>query len=223
MILNLWLRPFSTCGRSAKLGLISLTCRSKQKPPPRMTQDQWREQARIEVIRASTNPYASTSTIEGRMAARTAQSYLPKPQDRSSFPSSLPSTPTISWSPTSSKREGSGLINHVAAGAWWFVERIPPLRWLRDLAELVISLPVKYSWWLAAVGLLVGLLAGVRTGDTTSLIVAIVAGAIAGRILLPLVGACILVVAMFSGLAILLAIVGGCLAAIVFLLDRLAR
>jgi hypothetical protein len=106
-------------------------------------------------------------------------------------------------------------------GAWWFVERLPPLRWLKELAQRIMGWPAKYSWWFAAVGSLIGLGAGIPMGDTTSLVIAIAVGAVAGRILLPVVAVSLLLVATFAGLAIVLAIIGACVAAIVFLLNHL--
>jgi hypothetical protein len=96
-----------------------------QKKRPSIPRDlnYWGEPARKEAILPSTDPDGGTSTVDGRMAARIAQSYLPSPEI------SLHSCVATEQSDHHLLREGSGygnrFINHVAAGAWWFVERIP--------------------------------------------------------------------------------------------------
>jgi hypothetical protein len=131
--------------------------------------------------------------------------------------------PTVDFAPTVSGDRGPGLFQYLAAGGWWFVERIPPLRWLKQLAERIMEWPPKYSWWLAAIGSFVGLSIGFRAGDTTLLIVAIAVGGIAGRILIPVIAISIILVAGLSGLTILLGIVGGCVAGIVYLLNHVGH
>jgi hypothetical protein len=111
------------------------------------------------------------------------------------------------------------LFDYLAEGGWWFVERIPPLRWLKELAERIMAWPQRYSWWLAGIGSFAGLIVGLRTGDNGLLIVAILAGTIAGRILIPVIALSIVLVAGLSGLAILLATIGACVG-IVYLLNH---
>ena len=166
-----------------------------------------------------------TTTIDGGMAAEKARSYLPKPLDQSLFTSSTSNIQSGSWAPAPARSGGSGpgLMHHLVEGAWWFVERIPPLRWLKELSEWMMRWPKKYSWSLAAIGSLAGLVAGPRMGDNTPLIVAVIAGAIAGRILTPLIALSLMLVAGLSGLAIVLAFLAAFIAGIIYLFNHLAH
>jgi hypothetical protein len=186
-------------------------------------QEKWQEIARIESIQASRNPYMRTTTIEGRMAAEKAQSYLPKAPAQSLFTSTPSSIQSGSWTPARSGGGGPGLMHHLAAGAWWFVERVPPLCWLKELSEWMMRWPAKYSWSLAAIGSLAGLVAGPRMGDNIPLIVTVVAGAIAGRILIPVIAFSLILVAGLSGLAIVLALLAAFIAGIIYLFNHLAH
>lgn len=185
-----------------------------------MDQEGWRKLAEREINHPPKNP-AQAQTGSGRVASRVAQSYRARPPGAPSHPSPLSwSGPTVDLTPTTPRDRGPGLFHHLAEGGWWFVERIPPLRWLKELAERIMALPSNYSWWLAGIGALAGLIAGLRSGDTSLLIVAIAAGAIAGWILIPVVALSIVLVAGLSGMAILLAIIAACVAGIVYLLNH---
>jgi hypothetical protein len=188
-----------------------------------MNQEGWRKLAESEINHPPKDP-ARAQTGSGRVASRIAQSYLPRPPAPHSNPSSLSwSGPTVDLAPTVSGERGPGLFQYLAKGGWWFVERVPPLRWLKQLAERIMEWPPRYSWWLAGIGSFAGLVIGLRTGDTGLLIVAIVAGGIAGRILIPVIALSIIVVAGLSGMAILLAIIGACVAGVVYLLNHVGH
>jgi hypothetical protein len=182
-----------------------------------MNQEGWRKLEQWEINHPPKNP-AQAQTGSGRVASRIAQSYRPRPP---APPSPISwSAPAVDYAPAPSANRGPGFFYHLAEGGWWFVERIPPLRWLKELAERIMEWPPKYSWWLAGIGALAGLIASVREGDTGFLIFAVVAGAVAGRILIPAIALSIILVAGLSGLAILLALIGGCIAGIVYLLNH---
>src|SRR4051794_28225333 len=111
-----------------------------------MNQEGWRKLAAWEIDHPPKNP-AQAQTGSGRVASRIAQSYLPRPAKPWPPPAS---TSPLSWSgpvvdsaPTFSGDRGPGFFEKLGGAGWWFVERILPLRWLKQLAERIMAWPTS--------------------------------------------------------------------------------